>query len=207
MPGLKGFFLRVLLWLPAAFAAWYYLSILHVTPIAWLSDIALAGFFPEAFAGVEQHGNRVEVATRLGVELLRAGVAPSGATIAFDLNPLIYGYGLPLVTGLILASPGELESKVFRIVVGGLVLLPVQAWGVSFDALKTLYFSLGPEVARAAKNAVGLAPDAVVLAYQFGFLILPAVTPILVWVAMNTRYLRTLAPRLSESSSDSNAGA
>lgn len=202
MPGLKGFLLRVLLWLPAAFAAWYYLSILHVAPVAWLSDLVLGGLFPDAIAGVIQHGNRIEIATKLDASLLRAGPVPAGGTVAFELNPLIYGYGLPLLAGLTLASPGELEGKIFRIVGGGAVLLLFQAWGVGFDALRTLYFSLGPQVAQAAADAAGLPPDAVALGYQLGFLIMPAVVPILLWVALNTRYLQSLAPGLVRSSAN-----
>ena len=197
MPSLKGFLLKVLLWLPAAFAAWYYLSILHVAPIAWLSGLALGGLFPDAIAGVVQHGNHVEIATNLSASLLQSGAAPRGGTIAFDLNPLVYGYGLPLLSGLIIASPGELEGKIFKILGGGLILLPFQAWGVSFGALKTLYFNFGPRVSQAAIDAVGMPPDAIALAYQLGFLILPAVAPILIWVAMHTRYLQTLAPGLA----------
>lgn len=197
MPSLKGFLLRVLLWLPLAFAAWYYLSILHVAPIAWLSDLVLSGLFPDVVAGVIQHGNRIEVATQISTGMLQLDSAPVDGTVALNLNPLIYGYGLPLLVGLILASPGELESKIFKIIGGGLALLPFQVWGVSFDALKTLYFNLGPQGAKLAVDAVGVPPDVVALAYQLGFLILPAVAPILIWVAMHTRYLETLAPGLA----------
>lgn len=112
-------------------------------PVPWKRKIA----------GFAQHGNRVEVATHFDISLLQAGPAPDSGTIAFDMNPLIYGYGLPLLTGLILASPGDLEGKIFRIFAGGVVLLPIQAWGVSFDVLKTLYFNFGQEVTQAARGA------------------------------------------------------
>lgn len=195
MRSVKLFLLKVTLWLPLAFAAWYYLSIMHVAPIAWVSDLVLSGFFPGAFSNVFQVGNMVEIDTAFDTSMISQASTPAG-TIVFDINPLIYGYGLPLLTGLILASPGELENKILKIVAGGLILLPFQAWGVAFDALKTLYFKLGPQVAQQAYEAVGLPPDAIALGYQLGFLILPAVTPIMVWIGMHQKFLGVLAPRL-----------
>ena len=198
MTGVKGFVLKVTLWLPAAFAAWYYLSILHVAPISWMTGLLLGGLFPDLISGVHQTGHMIEITTNLDLALLQPAAGVRGGVIAFDLNPLIYGYGLPLLTGLILASPGDIEAKVFRIVAGGLVLLPFQAWGVSCDALKTLYFNLGPQVAQAARSSAGVPPDVVALAYQLGYLILPAVTPVLCWIAMHRDFIGRLAPRLGQ---------
>ena len=194
-PSIKLFLLKVTLWLPVAFGAWYYLSIMHVAPIAWLSDAGLAGLFPELFSGARQSGNLLEIDTVIDASVI-GNAAATGGTIGFDINPLIFGYGLPLLTGLILASPGEIENKIFKIVGGGLILLPFQVWGVSFDALKTVYFGLGQGVAEQAYQGAGLPPDVVALGYQLGFLILPAVTPILVWIGMHPDFIRVLAPRL-----------
>lgn len=198
MTGVKGFVLKVTLWLPAAFAAWYYLSILHVAPISWMTGLLLGGLFPDLIAGVQQTGHTIEITTSLDPAVLGPTAGMQGGVIAFDLNPLIYGYGLPLLAGLILASPGDVEAKVFRIVAGGLLLLPFQAWGVSCDALKTLYFNLGPQVAQTARSSAGIPPDAIALAYQLGYLILPAVTPILVWIFMHREFIGRLAPRLGQ---------
>jgi hypothetical protein len=201
MPSIKLFLLKVTLWLPVAFGAWYYLSVMHVAPIAWLSDAGLAGLFPEVFSGVRQSGNLLEIDTVIDASAI-GNTAAAGGTIAFEINPLIFGYGLPLLTGLILASPGQLENKIFKILGGGLILLPFQVWGVSFDALRTVYFGLGQGVAELAHQGAGLPPDAVALGYQLGFLILPAVTPILVWVGMHTDFIRVLAPRLGAPSQE-----
>ena len=172
---------------------------MHVAPIAWLSDAVLAGFFPEVFSSVRQSGNLLEIDTVIDASVI-GNTAAGGGTIAFDINPLIYGYGLPLLTGLILASPGEIENKIFKVLGGGLILLPFQVWGVSFDALKTVYFSLGQGVAEQAYQGAGLPPDVVALGYQLGFLILPAVAPILVWIGMHSDFIRVLAPRFGPQS-------
>ncbi len=207
MPSVKFFLLKVTLWLPLAFAAWYYLSIMHVAPIAWVSDLVLSGFFPGAFSNVFQIGNLIEIDTAFDTALISKAPGPAG-TIVFDINPLIYGYGLPLLTGLILASPGEIENKILKVLAGGIILLPFQAWGVAFDAFKTLYFKLGPQVAQQSYDAIGLPPDAIALGYQLGFLILPAVAPILVWIGMHQKFISQLAPRFgSEKPAPSDSGS
>ena len=78
--------------------------------------------------------------------------------------------------------------------VGMLLLIPIQVWGISTSIIKTLAFDLGPE----ARAQLGFAPwgyNLIALAYQFGYLILPPVAPIAIWLGQFRDFLGTLNAR------------
>ena len=191
------FFLRVLLVLPFCFGAWYYLggflTLMVSFPVEWI----MTGLWPKAVSAVEQNGHLLEVVTHYAAPPKPGAPVVEGrvAVVGFVQNPLIYGYSLPLFLALVLAAPGDESSRWRDIGVGAAVLLPVQIFGVCCDILKTLVFSVGPQVqARVMESDWG--PEVLALAYQLGYLILPAVTPVVVWVLLNGRYLGQLAPGL-----------
>ena len=61
-------------------------------------------------------------------------------------------------------------------------------------------------------SAIGLSPEQIALAYQTGYLILPGVVPVVVWVLLNQRFieglmpLRTVAPAQDEANESSRPG-
>jgi len=70
-------------------------------------------------------------------------------------------------------------------------MLPFIAWGVLADFLKNVAITAGPSVA----SQLGFAAwqrEAIAFAYQFGALILPAVVPAVLWVALHGRFLAPL---------------
>jgi hypothetical protein len=75
------------------------------------------------------------------------------------------------------------------------VLLLVEAIGVSTAILKTLIFDLGT-VSAAKLGIIGWERESVALAYQFGSLILPGLTPIALWLFMCRGFVMELAPNL-----------
>jgi hypothetical protein len=132
-------------------------------------------------------------------ELPPGSSAPAGrvAELIFTINPLIYGYGLPLYSALVMAVPGSEWRKWLRWGSGVAILLTAQLFSVSMEILKSLLFDLGPEAAR----QLMLAPwqqELTALGYQFGYLILPAVLPIVLWIVQHRRYLTTLVPALDQ---------
>ena len=145
-----GFFWRVVIWLPLMFAAWYFLSILLILPVTWLTDLATTGLFPDWIAAVHQQGNQLEVLTHLVAPVMRGMAAAPGVAgeIAFNVNPLIYGYCLPLYAALVLATPREEGDRWGRLLWGLLILYPVQAFGVTMGILKILLFQVGPQLGR-----------------------------------------------------------
>ncbi len=135
----KGFALRVFLWLPVVFVVWYFLSILWISPFAALMDLVMVACArcSEAMCG----GTVPTVITRLSLIPgdSQAGVA---GDILFDLNPLKYGYSVPLYTALVLASVGRDLTRIRRWIFGMLVLCMVMFFGSATDLLKTLVFDL-----------------------------------------------------------------
>jgi len=190
------FFVKVVLWLPVIFAAWYFMAIVATWPVTYLVKTALLSLFPDVISLIKQSGYMVEAAAYYTAPDATAAV-PKGVTaeLVFEVNALSYGYCVPLYTALILATPSEEGEKWFRWVSGMLILQFSQAWGVSFDILKSLLFNVGPEVAQALAFSQWQM-EAVALGYQFGYLVVPAVTPVVVWMAFHSDYLKTLAPNL-----------
>jgi hypothetical protein len=191
------FFLAVVLWLPLAFGAWYYMAIVITWPVTYVVDWIMTGLFPQVLAGVEQQGTTLDVVTRFSPPPQPGIPAGRDGELLFELNPLIYGYSLPLYTALVLGTPGRESEKWGRWVLGMLLLFPLQVWGVCFDILKTLLFRLGTDIG----GQLGFAPwqvEGVALAYQFGTLVLPPVAPVVLWIAFHRRYLATLVPSLAQ---------
>jgi hypothetical protein len=189
-----GFLGRVLLWLPLAFFVWYQAGPVFTWPAASLAHVSMTTIFPEWVATIEQFGRVLDVVTRFPPQGIAGDSAGPGAVLAFEVNPLLYGYSLPLLAALVLAAPGSGRQRLMKLAIGWLILIPFQTWGVCLDILKTLAFDLGPEVS--AKVAMTrLERETVALGYQFGTLIFPAVTPVVAWMAMHRNYLWSILPR------------
>jgi hypothetical protein len=191
-----GFILRVLIWLPVCLAIWYYLAPSLVWPVGLICDGLLVAVLPDVIQAVEQLGDRLDILTLLPVpaEMARGVPSAKGGELVFSLNPLIYSYGLPFYTALVIAAPEDPtdEDAKWRNWLWGLpLLLAAQVWGVCFDILKTLLFTLGPEIsAKMAFSPIGM--EAVALGYQLGYLILPSVLPLTIWVVQYRTYLAGL---------------
>jgi hypothetical protein len=191
------FALNVFIWLPICFAAWYFFSILHVIPLAWLLDLSMTRLFPQLIAEVQQSGNQVLITTTAIAVDHQVGSGPSGELL-FKINPLKYGYGLPFYTALVIASPGSEAGKIGRWMLGMLLLALALAFGVGAETIEILALQVGGE----AGNRLGLATlghELVALAYQFGFLILPSLAPVLIWSVQFQDFLETLRSPSKES--------
>jgi hypothetical protein len=169
-----------LLWLPACFAAWYFIAPLH-SPIAGAGARLLAGLVArDIVSDVERQGSDLVFVTTLEVHPgpgLTAVLLP-------EVNPLLYTYGLPFFVALMLAS----GSRWRRIVAGAAILLLFQAWGIAFDFLAQVGLNLGSDIAALA----GLADwrrEAIALGYQLGAIIFPSVVPVVLWALFNRPFI------------------
>ena len=160
------FLIRVLLWLVPMFAVWYGLAPLLLMPVAGWTHFVLSHLFPHAIAAVEQHGTMVDIVTRFIMAAPADGSAPPGARgqLVFAINALKYTYGLPLLLALTLAAPTGWSEKLYRAVMGGLLLLPVPVWGIACEALKVLVFDMDPAIA-AQMRTTPLTRELLALAY------------------------------------------
>jgi hypothetical protein len=106
--------------------------------------------------------------------------------LGFVVNPLVYSYGLPLLFGLVMGSDVGWRRKIGIMLLGYVSITLVQVWGVVFESLKMMAFNFGSETHQIVREA-GISDTVVALGYQMGTLILPALTPIFVWVLTNRR--------------------
>lgn len=202
---IRDFALRAVLWLPLCFVLWFALAPFLVWPALLLAKPVLLGTFGDLFGaaalGGELHDQHGRVLARLGhlVSLTSVpvtlpggpGGAPATGVLEPVLNPLAYGYALPLFAGLALATPATRRRRLLQFGLALLAIWTAQAFGLVAESLKTLAFDAGDAGAELVARA-GLAPSAIALAYQFGYLILPAVLPVALWIGLNRRFIERL---------------
>lgn len=187
---LHAFLARATLWLPLCLGLWYWKAEWFNGPAVLVSGWIVQGLFPGWVESVEWSQRTFSVLTSL--ELAGISVpARSGqvAVVAAQTNPLLFGFGLPLFATLLLA--GREREPWHKLVYGALALVPLQAWGICFDILRQVVITAGP-AARAQAGFSAWQIEAIVVAYQLGYLILPTVGPIFLWLAFNRQLIPAL---------------
>ena len=117
-------------------------------------------------------------------------VAPDGriGEIALDAHMLKYCYGMPLLTALMIASGPR--GWWWKLLLGLVILVPIQAWGLSAEWLLQVALYSGP--APAAQAGFGsIAANLIGAGYQLGFLVLPPLAPVLIWLAFDRKQVAT----------------
>lgn len=188
-PLLLSFLLKTVLWLPACLALWYWKAEWFTAPSAWLSGWLMQTAFPGWVQGFELEQRSLSLITRLLLD--SAGAAAQGrvAVMVAEVNPLVYGFGLPLFAALYLAN--GMDKHVGRLFIGVLALIPFQAWGICFELLKQVAVTGGPAVAMQL-GFERWQREAIVLGYQLGSLVFPALAPVGLWLGLNREFLPLL---------------
>lgn len=206
--GLKRFMLSALLWLPLMFFLWFWFAAPLVWPVVELSRLTLLKFWPQVFTAVAQgadlldaHGRvlahpgyLIQLSTNVLVNVAAAGAAPKFGFIEPTVNPMIYGYSLPLFVGLVMATPLGARQRLAQCAVGLALIWLAQTFGVVAESLKAIAIDAGPAGAQAAQRA-GLSLNLIALCYQFGYLILPALLPAAMWIVGNRGFIEALTRR------------
>ncbi len=187
---LKAFLLQAILWLPLAFFLWFVLRTVAVFPVVRLVSAVLTGWLPDIFAGANQNFHTIDVDTLLPAPGQFDAEGRQGL-MTLTSNALQYAYGMPVLIGLVMATPMTWTRTFVQLAIGFAVLIPMQAFGVTTELLKIVAFETGPDGAAALARD-GVSPTALALAYQFGYLILPALTPIVLWILMNRPFIEAL---------------
>ena len=200
------FALKAALWLPLSFVVWFWGAALWSWPAVRLARVALVGFWPDLFSGLAQGGDVLDEAGRVIAHAgylvtlttavtvtvpAAAGSAGGVGVLEPTLNPMVYAYSLPLFSGLAMATPLSARRRLIELVIACAVIWIAQAFGIVSDSLKFLAFDAGSPGVDAIAHA-GLAPNAIALAYQFGYLILPAVVPAALWIGLNRPFIERL---------------
>jgi hypothetical protein len=202
---MKRFMLAALLWLPAAFFLWFWFAGPLVWPVIQLAKLVLLHAWPRLFTAVSQGADLLDAQGRLLGHLdylmqLSTGVlvevAPAGAPARFGfieptVNPMVYGYSLPLLVGLVLATPLAARQRIIQCALGIALVWLAQAFGVVAESLKAVAIDAGAAGADAARQS-GLSLNLIALCYQFGYLILPALLPAAFWIVANRRFIDAL---------------
>lgn len=181
-----GFFARSLLYLIPALAVWYWARDYVVMPVAWLAEALMRFFFPGWVSGTELDGINLTLITRLAVPHVSGRVAE----LTPEVSVLTYCYGLPLLLALFLAA--RAKGLWWKLPVCAVGLLPFQAWGVCFAWLVTVAVQSGPST-RSTTYFTQWDVNLIGLGYQMGFLLLPTLVPLLMWMYLERKFVITVA--------------
>jgi len=138
---------------------------------------------------IAHHADWMQINSNVLYNAVRDG-APKYAFFDFIVNPMIYGYSVPLFAGLVMATPLEKWQRLAQIGAGLAVLWLVQAFGVVAETFKVLGLQL-PE-GTAKMHELGYSLEAIALCYQFGYLILPPLVPAVLWILFNRPFIEEL---------------
>lgn len=180
---LSELLILAVLWMVFGFMLWYYLSAFHGVPVRLLSNEILTRLLGSEFWNIIPNPDRhylLQVQTHIPFRF------PDGSeeALGFIVNPLIYGYGLPLLFGLVMASGVSFIRKMATLLVGYICVMLIQVWGVVWQSLKMLAFNFGPDAHQLVSDA-GISDELIALCYQLGVLIFPPLVPVILWVLAN----------------------
>lgn len=207
----RWFLIRTLVYLPILLILGYLLSAWLVRPALELAQWLLPLGLPHLIEAADIQQHYLMLHTYLGAHSsaeLPQGFARFSANffvtgqhypflLTLPLDSLKYAYGLPVLSALVLASPGQASTKLMTLFLGwGLVSLIV-VWGLYFNTANLLVLDFKPALTNQAKTLWPLFNEELVqafiaLAYRIGFLIFPAVLPILLWAQRNPLFLEQL---------------
>lgn len=188
---IKELLVSSVLYLPLCFFIWFTAATLLVLPVHYLAEWALTTWQPDLFNGISQNRYLLNVETLIFPQQQFAGQAEKLAVLDVTVNPMIYGYGLAVFSGLTISVPVlSARKKIIHIVVAYLVICLVQSNGVFWETCKSLLFSGGD--AFAAINATGISHNLVAAMYQLSYLILTPVVPIVLWILLNQQFIESL---------------
>jgi hypothetical protein len=179
---LRVFFVTALLWLLVGLAVWFPLREWLVLPAGWLAREVMLWTFPNWVAGAEITGKQQVLLTHLRIwsaDNRQGELAP-------EANALVYAYGAPLLAALMLAS--RTPGLWWKLPVGLLALLPFQAWAICFTWLMQVAGVAG-EQTRGQTRFGPWQANAFAACYQLGFLILPTLAPVALWLGFDRRLL------------------
>ena len=194
---LKKFVIRTFLWLPPSFAAWYFSAPYFVAIAGKLARLLVNQFTSGVVSAIEQTGSVLLFVTTIKVH----PTPEQTALLLPEVNALLYSYGLALFLALMLAE----GARWWKFLVGVLILLLFQSWGIAFDLLAQLGIRMGPEVSAAA-GLSGWQLEVIALGYQLGNLIFPSLAPVMLWVAFSRLISSGLAGQRGQNQGEQKIG-
>lgn len=190
---LKKFFVAVIFWMSCSFVFWYLLHDLIIQPAILISSLALESILPDVFDSLKLHKGNIVLITKLGeLNGMIMSAKEAGNQIAYQINPKVLSYSLPFIVSLLLASSDEKTFK--KIIIGIIILYPIIVMGTLFQSMKELFF--GNALMHdfiTQKVDFPLINEIIAIGYQFNTLIIPAVTPIIIWSWLENKKISSIA--------------
>ncbi|MEN1728208.1 MAG: exosortase H-associated membrane protein [Pseudomonadota bacterium] len=187
----KEMFLLAALYMPMGFFLWFFAASLLMLPARIISQLVLTTLHGDLFERIFQSDFYFEIHTTILVPNPDGG---ADLPLTWDVNPMLYAWGMALMFGLIMATPLKAGQRIVQLLIGFSVVSVVTIWGVYWETWRDLAFLFGPD-ARAAVDASAMSPTVIALFYQLGYLMFPAVIPIATWILMNRDFIETKVVR------------
>lgn len=181
-----GFFVRTLLWLIPTVGIWFWLGDYFSAPVAWLAGQSMTALFPTWVEGYAIEGSNVTLLTIIPAPNLPPGVF---GDLTPEISALKFGFGLPLIAALLLASRSR--GTWWKLPFSALILLPFQAWGVCLNWLMFVGIQFG-QSSQPLTHFTELHANLIGLGYQMGYLIFPMLVPVVLWLYLERRFVTTV---------------
>ncbi len=189
---IKQLIISALFYLPLCFFVWFYCATVFVIPVKWLVNMALQWWQPDLFNGIVQQGFLLNVETLILLSQVIPAAEDKVAVLDLVINPMIYGYGLAVFSGLVLSVPDlRWQQRLLQLIVCYAFVVLIQAFGCFWSIIKILMVDAGQNAQQAILET-GMTADLVAVMYQLSYLILPAVIPIILWILMNRKFVEAL---------------
>jgi len=186
---IRQLLISTVLFLPLCFFIWFYASSLFVVPVKYLLQWIVTWWQPDLFNLVTQDHYFLKVETLIFLSQTFQGQNDKLVALDVTVNPMLYGYGLAVISGLVVSIPEMKTSKrVMQIIFGYVLIVLIQTFGSFWELIKHLIFDAGTD-AQNAILATGLNHNFAALMYQLSYLIIPAVVPVAYWIIMNNKFI------------------
>lgn len=197
---LTQFIVKVILLLPLCYWGWYSAADFLSWIAARTAEQLLTATSANLVYGFEWHEKDLLVVSKI---MMPQPSYPVGhlEPMTFAVHPLNFNYGLPLCVALILASPGGLLVACRNILIAVIILLLVQIWGIYFDVLRNLFIDIPMQLGERV-NLPKVQLYLIAMGFQFGSMVFPAVTPLVIWGVLYQTFIVSVAPALRKVSSE-----
>ena len=152
-------------------------------PVAVISKYGMEDLASGWVKQVQIAPGKIEVVTNVGVANAQTG--GRWVEISIDGDPGRYAYGFPIFLALLLAA--WRKGRVWRAIVGYIVLLPFQAFSISTSLLMQMVLATNLDL-RLLKISQGQL-EGLAYGFQLGSLVLPTLVPFLLWLWLDRQFV------------------
>ena len=152
-------------------------------PVAVISTHGMEDLASGWVKQVQIAPGKIEVDTNVGVANAQTG--GRWVEISIDGDPGRYAYGFPIFLALLLAA--WRTGRVWRAIVGYIVLLPFQAFSISTSLLMQMVLATNLDL-RLLKISQGQL-EGLAYGFQLGSLVLPTLVPFLLWLWLDRQFV------------------